>query len=748
MPQEFVAPTQGHRAPVRLLLAWYRPYLRGSGSTLAWTLLATVAMLACQTLVPLKVESILHHATWDTVAVLVLILLVVAQLAAGHVAHVGAHTVANRSGFLLATRLFDQTMWTRVMRRGGMTRSSVVSRHTTDVDTIMAAAEDTLASGIPGVARIVIGLSMLVVLDWRSGLAMIGATIVFLIVRQVIGKRMIIADHERTHAASMVGEVVDEAVTADRLIAGLGLSGWMSRRFLHRSHDLEHATHVQGSRVAQLITGSHAAALSGLLFVTIFAVLAGGASLAGVVASLLYIEAVVQGLEALPPWVRSLQMAIVSRNRIDQILDDANTPPEPPGSMAGIDVPHLVAVVNQAPVGDLLGLVTGPGIEPDPILSAISTLADPEGWRITLSGYDVRAAGIGPGIVHVADDPVAFDATPLDHVRALAERLSDEEVRALLRLVGLDALADDERALHDDLGPTGTFLTASDRQRLALAMALAAKPRILLIAPLLALADADTAIPLVSILRDAGAHHTVVAVQTPEVAAQMDCMIFVSGDGILVGTHAELLVSSSEYADLWERRLRVENVDLSVLGIEPGSESSLYARLVTERYGPGEAIYREGDPADRIVFTVSGHVEVTTSGLDGQPHRVAVLGPGNHCGDLRLTVGERRAESAIALDDCVVRSLSRDAISAGLMGTLDRTVTERRVLAAILRGDSTQVDDVRASLPDVDDAAFAAALALLVRDGAVRNEAGHLTISHHRSTKAGTAALLDRLADA
>lgn len=745
---DFIAPTQGHRAPIRELLRWYRPYLRGSGRALTWTLTATVVMLACQTVVPLKVESILHHATWDTLAVIVLIALVLTQLGAGHLAHLTAHEVANRSGFRLATRLFDQTMWTRVMRRGGMTRSSVVSRHTSDVDVIMSAAEDTLASGIPGIARIVIGLSMLVVIDWRSGLAMIGATTVFLIVRQVIGKRMIIADHERVHAASMVGEIVDEAITADRLVSGLGLNGWMSRRFLHRSHVLEHATHIQGKRVTQLITGSHAAALAGLLFVTIFALVAGGASLAGVVASLLYVEAVVQGIEALPPWVRSLQLAIVSRNRIDQILDDLNAPPAPPGSMEGIDIARLVTIVDDTAAGQLVGLVTAPGIEPDPILSAISTLADPEGWRITLSGYDVRAAGIGPGIVHVADDPVAFNATPLEHLQALAPSLTASEAMSLLDAVGLGSLAHDESWLHEDLGPTGTHLTASDRQRLALAMALAARPRVLLVAPLLALGDVDTATPLLSTLRNTDAEHTVVAAQSPDVAAQMDRMIFVTERGILVGTHAELLVASPAYADMWERRLRVENVDLSVLGIEAESDASLYTRLVTERFAPGDAIYREGDAADRIVFIVSGRVEVTTTGPGGESHRVAVLGPGNHCGDLRLSVGERRAENAIAIEDCVARTLSRDAISAGVIGTLDRTVTERRILTTIMRDGPTRREDIRAALADVDDAAFTNAVALLVRDGALTDEEGELQVVHRRSTKSGAASLLDRLSDA
>jgi hypothetical protein len=173
----------------------------------------------------------------------------------------------------------------------------------------------------------------------------------------------------------------------------------------------------------------------------------------------------------------------------------------------------------------------------------------------------------------------------------------------------------------------------------------------------------------------------------------------------------------------------------------------MLSRLVTEHYSPGDLIYREGAPSDRIVFIISGHVEITTNSTDGPARRVAVLGPGNHCGDLRLTVGEQRAESAVALDDCVVRSLSRQAITAGLTGLLDRTVSERRIIESLLRDGPGTAAEVGVRLPGIDAAAFASSLALLVRDGAVRDADGILAVVLQRSAKTGARHLLDRLGD-
>jgi hypothetical protein len=350
-------------------------------------------------------------------------------------------------------------------------------------------------------------------------------------------------------------------------------------------------------------------------------------------------------------------------------------------------------------------------------------------------------------VLHVPQDSVAFNASISDHVRSSAADLTDAEIATLLESVGLAHLRDLPGGLDEPLGPTGAALTPSERQRLSLAMALAARPRALLIGPLIALADADTAMPILATLRSADVGTVLIAVRSPEVAAVLDLMAFVTADDFAVGTHDQLLIDVADYSRIWGQRLLGDEVDLSVLGLGDTAQESLHARLVTERYTPGEVIYREGAVADRIVFVISGHVEVTTLDADGRPRRVAVLGPGNHCGDLRLTVGERRAESAHALDNCVVRTLSREAISAGMTGLLDRTATERRIVASILRTGPATTADLRDRLPDIPHPEVAKALALLVQDGAVRESDGQLSVVLTRGAKTGARDLLDRLGD-
>lgn len=105
----------------------------------------------------------------------------------------------------------------------------------------------------------------------------------------------------------------------------------------------------------------------------------------------------------------------------------------------------------------------------------------------------------------------------------------------------------------------------------------------------------------------------------------------------------------------------------------------------------------------------------------------------------------KRAPSAIALDDVVVRTLGREAIAAGVTGLLDRPPTERRIVATILRHGPQRAEALQELLPDIDPALLSSSLALLIRDGALTDRGGVMQTVQRRVVKAGVADLFDRL---
>jgi len=754
----------GRHSPAAAFMAlyrWYRPYLSGMRGLITWTVVGLLVYLACAAVTPLLVEWILHHGSWDTRAIVGLVAIVILQLVVSYYAHIGAHRIAFESASSLRLRIFDRTLASRISRQSGLDRASIVARHSADVDLIAEAVEKTFAYGLPGVVRVLQSLILLTIIEPIAGVAMTIATIAFLLLHRRVGRALLRADHARTQAFSDLAALTDETISTSRLLSGLHLGRWQRERFARVVERLEHRTHDQGIQVARLIVGAHTAGLIGLVVVTIGAVAVGGESLAGVAAAILYVESVVVGLEALPPWVRSVQLGVVSQHRIDTILDEHDRIDEPAAPSAtpegglaadglGLRLESGNSLVDgslRVPRGAVLGVVSSPWPLADGLVAALAGDDNPAAGTVTLDGIDVRSPAIRGRLAFVPDETSGFDVSALDELQAADPDLTPEAARDLLTRFGLAHLTATADGLNTSMGHGGNLLAVSDRQLLNLAVAVAGRPRVLLAGSLIPLGEADVALPILTTLRAAEFEAIVMSVRDPVVAEAVDLIAFLDQDTLRTGTHQELLVSTPSYARMWEQRLTGADVDLSVLGLSPDDEAGIYTRLVTESYAAGDPVYRQGAPADRLLFIISGQVAVTVTDAGGQERRTAVLGPGNHCGDLSLTVGETRAESAWALTPLVVRSLSREAITAGLTGLLDRTPTERRIVTSILRSGPATADELRQRLPDVEPRLFDSSLALLLKDGAVRDSDGVLSAVQRRQVKAGTSALLDRLGD-
>lgn len=726
------------------LVRWYWPYTRAHRRSLLLASVAMLIVLAAQSLIPLVTSDILTPPVGGVRPLVMLAGLIVLELVMASLGERFTFRLTQDSARDLRARIYDGLLGSRYLPQPQLARSSVVGRFTTDVDNINKAVESTILKGVPGVALVVFSLALLTYVDWRSGLAMAMVTIGFLVARAWVGGKLLADDRARMEASSRVGDLVDETVTMAVPIAGLGMQTWMRRRFQSRVKRLEETSYRQSSVASELGTVANTAGLLGLFIVILFAGVGGQQQFALVAAALLYITNIVTGLTRLPPWVRDLQLAVVSRRRIDQVLLGAADSPVVRDALATPSWRELAS--SQDATDGLIGLVTPAHINDDHVLTALTGSPEESAWRVSLFGAIVRQEGQRPEVLFVPDDQNAFNLSVRDHFRALVPDISDERIDHLLGEVGLADLVTRSAMLAEALDTLGGALTSHERARLLLAVAIAAQPRVLLLGALPPLADIDTAAPLLDVLRRHDLPRVVVAVRTPEVAEVMDQMMYVTNDRIEVGTHTELLASSAGYSHLWSTRLLTNFVDLESLGLRSEGDVDLHARLISEHFRKGEVIYRQGDLADRILFIISGRVEITVTERSG-PRRVAVLGPGNHCGDLNLTARERRAETAIAVDECVVRSLSRGAYAAGMMGVLDRPEAQRRIVVELLRGGPCPADELPSRVQGVGDAQLRESLAVLLDEGMLVERGGDLRVVHRRRVKAGMDAIHQRLLD-
>lgn len=75
---------------------------------------------------------------------------------------------------------------------------------------------------------------------------------------------------------------------------------------------------------------------------------------------------------------------------------------------------------------------------------------------------------------------------------------------------------------------------------------------------------------------------------------------------------------------------------------------ALASRGRVRTYSPGSIIFREGEAGDSLHIVIEGRVRVTVLSPSGEEATLALLGPGESCGELSLVDGRPRSASAIA----------------------------------------------------------------------------------------------------
>jgi CRP-like cAMP-binding protein len=79
-----------------------------------------------------------------------------------------------------------------------------------------------------------------------------------------------------------------------------------------------------------------------------------------------------------------------------------------------------------------------------------------------------------------------------------------------------------------------------------------------------------------------------------------------------------------------------------------------------------QIVYSQGDPADCVFFVRSGKVKVTVVSEEGKEAVVAILQPGNFCGEECLTGHKLRMSTVKTLTDCTLIKLAKAATMRAL----------------------------------------------------------------------------------
>ncbi|MFF0589902.1 ABC transporter ATP-binding protein [Streptomyces sp. NPDC003781] len=224
---------------------------------------------------------------------------------------------------------------------------------------------------------------------------------------------------------------------------------------------------------------------------------------------------------------------------------------------AAPDSPPLLTDVDlHIRPGESMALVGATGSGKTTLTALVPRLHEVTAGRITLDGEDITALSreeLRSKVAVAFEEPTLFSATVGENVlMGAGEGAGSEELDRALAVAQADFAHALPEGTGTQVGEQGLSLSGGQRQRLALARAVVGRPRFLVLDDPLSALDVHTEAAVEAALRQVLADTTALIVaHRPSTVLLADRVALLSGGRIAaVGTHHELLRTSTEYAHL------------------------------------------------------------------------------------------------------------------------------------------------------------------------------------------------------
>ncbi|WP_270450439.1 ABC transporter ATP-binding protein [Kocuria marina] len=274
--------------------------------------------------------------------------------------------------------------------------------------------------------------------------------------------------------------------------------------------------------------------------------------------------------------------AVVCAERIGEVLDTRPTmhPPQRPAvapravghvrfedvtfQYPGAEDPVLSGIDFAAEPGHTVAVVGATGSGKSTLISLIPRLLDPVAGRVLLDGVDLRDYApddLAGRVGLVPQRPFLFSGTVASNLRFGRADATDDELWEALRV----AQADDfvrkmPEGLDAPVSQGGTNVSGGQRQRLSIARALVARPRVYVFDDSFSALDVATDARLRAALRPVTRDATVITVaQRVSTITGADLILVLEHGRIIArGTHEELVAASETYREIVTSQLSAE----------------------------------------------------------------------------------------------------------------------------------------------------------------------------------------------
>ncbi|MFG6475834.1 ABC transporter ATP-binding protein [Microbacterium sp. P06] len=462
---------------------------------------------------------------------------------------------------------------------------SLITRNTNDVQQVqmlaMMGATMLVTAPLLAIGGVIMALQQDVGLSWLIGVSVPS----LLIVAALIISRMVPLFRTFQKKLDAVNRVMREQLTGVRVVRAFVREDIEEERFGVANTDIM----VVGRKVGSLFVLLFPLAML-VLNVTVVGVIwfggiqvdAGTVEIGTLFAFMQYVGQILMGVLMASFMTIMIPRAAVSAERIGEVLASESTltrAAEPvtvfpaPGSLAfdgvaftypGAESPVLEGISFEVARGETVAIVGSTGAGKTTLISLIPRLFDVTGGAVRVGGVDVRDADLDElwkGIGLVPQRPFLFTGTVASNLRFGREEATDDELWKALEIAqGKDFVLEMEGRLDARIAQGGTNVSGGQRQRLAIARAILHQPEILVFDDSFSALDLSTDARLRQALwRELPDVTKVVVAQRVSTITDADRIVVLeNGRMVGVGTHEQLLESSTTYREIVESQLGVE----------------------------------------------------------------------------------------------------------------------------------------------------------------------------------------------
>jgi len=477
----------------------------------------------------------------------------------------------------LRSKTFGHIMSQSVLHVQSERRGNLVSRVTSDINTLQEFMEWGGIGLIVGLSQVVLATAVMVIYEWRMALIALVGVILYLAMMRWFQKILASNYDEVRHEVGVSLGVLSESISAIPVVRSYGTEAITKTRVaeaLERRFRIEFKTARFGN-----ILYSTAEVFAGLLtaILVVAGVLIGinqGMSAGTLIAFLFLANLLIEPLQIVVETLEFAQGAASGLRRVLEVLDDEveiEDPPDPenlrPGGLSvrfenvryayptGPDV--LTNVSVDVAVGASVAVVGETGSGKTTFAKLVVRLLDPSEGIIHIGGVraqNLRLADIRDRVAFVPQEGFLFDDTVANNVRYGRTEADDAEIWTAFHELGLGEWVERlPSGLETKVGERGGNLSAGERQLVALVRAWIGSPDLLVLDEATSAVDPVLDVALRHAIKKLTEGRTSVTIAHRMSTAEGADDVFVFDDGRLVerGHHLELLDQGGFYAGLY-----------------------------------------------------------------------------------------------------------------------------------------------------------------------------------------------------